>query len=157
MKCREARELFSAYLDDALGSEKLQEFDAHMSACESCSAELESWMSAQVALSEALDADAVPRSPFYEFVSVCTVGQAGSLGWWASFVGWLEAPRRAVIATVAGSFVLTTMMIGLLWCAFGISLSKGNDTPPIVSPSMHNMSSLAETDRMMEGDWQNGF
>jgi len=83
------------------------------------------------ALNEVLDAEAVPTKPLHEFVAACMVERPGR---WSALVEWLSAPRRAVAATVAGSFALTALLLMTTWYASSVLPSKaGRPTFPMLS------------------------
>ena len=156
MKCKRAQSLFSPYVDEALPTGEVRELEEHLSACEACRAELESWKAAATALSAVLDADAVPRASLEEFVAACRAGRMEHRGWFVSVVEWLSAPRRAVAATVVGSFALTLVLIISVWCVSAV-LPMHDNQPQLISPQMGSMLSLADMDQAMKGEWQNGL
>jgi len=111
----------------------------------------EDWeAAAEKALREVLDADAVPTKSLDEFVAACMAERPGRV---SALVEWLSAPRRAVAATVAGSFMITSMLVALLWCATGMPRVKDH-RPTIAYPRMCGMLSLAETGQAAKGEQQ---
>ena len=101
------------------------------------------------ALNEVLDADAVPTKSLEEFVAACMVERRG---WWSALVEWLSAPRRAVAATVAGSFALTSVL--LLTILFSAKPPAGQRHAHLISPQAQMALGLGS---IQKGDWENGL
>ncbi|HET6454888.1 MAG TPA: hypothetical protein VFI02_10820 [Armatimonadota bacterium] len=101
------------------------------------------------ALSEVLDADAVPSKPLEEFVAACMAERHGRL---SALVEWLSAPRRAVAATVAGSFALTSVL--LLTILFSAKPPAGQRHAHLISPQAQMALGLGS---IQKGDWENGL
>ena len=101
------------------------------------------------ALNEVLDADAVPTKPLDEFVAACTAERRGR---WNSLVDWLSAPRRAVASTVAGSFVLTSILVLTILLAAD-KAGQGHHMR-FVSPQVQMAMGLGY---IQKGDWENGL
>ena len=102
------------------------------------------------ALNEVLDADAVPTKSLEEFVAACMVERPGRF---SALVEWLSAPRRAVASTVAGSFVLTSILILTVLLAAD-KASEGQRHMRFVSPQAQLAMSLGS---IRKGDWENGL
>lgn len=96
-----------------------------------CKKELEFWQAAEESLNAVLATDAVPTKPLDEFIAACT-SHPKRLNRWAAFIEWLASPRRAVAATVAGSFALTALLFLLTW--YGSSLLPPSKTS---QPTFH--------------------
>ena len=155
MRCEQIRRLFSDYLDRVLSPRETRRVEEHLSACQSCGRELEVWRSAGRALSATLDADAVSSLPMEEFLAACMDVDPAPVGWLASLVHWLAAPRRALASTVAGSLALTSVLTLLTWYGFGISQRQPGPQPSAY-PGVYGMLSVARAD-VWKGEWQNGF
>ena len=103
--------------------------------------ELESWQAAEESLKAVLAADAVPTKPLEEFIAACT-GHTEQPGKWAAFIEWLASPRRAVAATVAGSFALTTLLFMLIWYGSSV-LPSSKTSQPTFQLEQYNLAGLS--------------
>ncbi len=158
MRCKQARKLFSVYLDEALPLGEAQSFENHLSACDGCRKQLDLWQMAGAGLTTALDADAVPSASLGEFVSACRSGEVERSGRLGRLVEWLAVPGRAVGATAVGSFALTSVLILLVWFGWLAVLPvHGGHPARSVSPQLERMLALADPDWPAEGERQNGF
>ena len=119
-----------------------------------CKKELEFWQAAEESLNAVLAADAVPTKPLDEFVAACTV-HTERLNRWAAFIEWLSAPRRAVAATVAGSFAMTVMLVLIVW--FGSMSSPSTDHGYTLVPQIQYQVVLGDNDQLGKGEMYNGF
>lgn len=133
MKCRDAETLFSAYMDDALTPGEARELDGHLSVCTECSAELASWKASGMALTEVLDCEAVPSKSLEDFVAACTA-EAAPPGIFAKMVRYFTAPRHAVVATAAGSLMLTFILLTAIWCSVLIGPPSVQGREQMTSP-----------------------
>jgi len=114
----------------------------------------EDWeAAAEKALREVLDADAVSNKPLEEFVAACIAGRPGRM---SALVEWISAPRRAFAATVAGSFVLTSVLLVAIWCVTLVGTPPAGRHEHAVFPMREYQLADMTTHVQEEGDSGNG-
>ena len=109
--------------------------------CKCTIKESESWQAAEESLNAVLAADAVPTKPLDEFVAACTA-HPERLSRWAAFIEWLAYPRRAVAATVAGSFAMTAVLLTLTWYGSSV-LPSSKTSQPTFQLEQYNLARLS--------------
>ena len=109
MSCHDARELFSALLDEALGADERPALDAHLAGCAECRRELERFRGA-VALVRGLEPARAPAG-FVDRV----LAAARPLPWWRRLARALVFPLPVKLPLEAAAIVLVGVIVGLVY------------------------------------------
>ncbi len=109
MTCGEARELFSALVDEALGPDERAVFDRHLAGCTECREELQRF-TRLVSLVRAVEPERAPVG-FVDRV----LDQTGRAPWYRRLARWLVFPLPVKLPLGAAAAVLVGVLVSLLY------------------------------------------
>jgi hypothetical protein len=109
MTCAEARDLFSALIDEALTPDEGAALDRHLAGCAECREELQRFRST-VSLVRAIEPERAPVG-FVDRV----LARTGPVPWYRRLVRWLVFPLPVKLPLGAAAAVLVGVLVSLLY------------------------------------------